>query len=475
MQWTYDGQIRRYVTQVMRLLSNFPVKDGTGEIKYVPVVYGDMSRQVASILRGNSENSLPCAPQIGVYVTGIELDRERMSDSTFVNKLNITERAFDSQTNQYTSSKGPSYTVERLMPTPYKLKLNADFWTSNVDQKLQLLEQIIVWFNPSLEIQTSDNFVDWTSVTVVNLENITWTNRSIPVGTESEIDIATLSFDVPIYISAPAKVKRLGVITNIITSIFNENTGDINKGISRPELNAYDDSDTTGSLTNEFGTFPLINQADAMANANPYQCELFIDGSTAKLYDNGKLGSRDWSSLIEKLPGAYNPGISRIYAKNINSSSTVSGTFAIDSNDQSVINVNWDTDTFPQDTIISGPSGNRTSIDYIIDPTRFNPSDVKSAGIRILLLESIGNPESQQSPAAWKNTDGSAFVADAYDIIEWDGNNWNVVFSSVANSDNIVYTTNLNTGIQYRFNDGSWTKSIDGIYSIGSWGIILNG
>lgn len=471
----YDGQIRRYVTQVMRLLSNFPVKDGTGEIKYVPVVYGDMSRQVANILRGNSENSLPCAPQIGVYITGLELDRERMSDSTFVNKLNVTERAYDSQNNTYTSSKGPSYTVERLMPTPYKLKLNADFWTSNVDQKLQLLEQIIVWFNPSLEIQTSDNFVDWTSVTVVNLENITWTNRSVPTGTESQIDIATLSFDVPIYISAPAKVKRLGVITNIITSIFNENTGDIVKGISRPELNAYDDSDTTGSFSNEFGNIPLLNQADAMANANPYQSELYIDGTSAQLYENGKLGFRTWTSFLEKLPGSYTAGLSRVYAKNINSNSTVSGTFSIDQTDETRINVVWDTDTFPQDTIISGPSGDRTSIDYIIDPTRFNPSTVKVAGTRILLLESIGNLEAQESPVAWKNTDGSAFVADQYDIIEWDGVRWHVVFSSVANSDNIVYTTNLTTGIQYRFSDGIWTKSIDGLYPIGSWRIVLNG
>ena len=475
MQHHYDGQIRRYLTQTMRMLSNFPVKDGTGEIKYVPVVYGDMSRQVASIIAGNSENSLPCAPQIGVYITGLELDRERMGDSTFVSKLNVRERAYDSVNGRYLNTQGKNYTVERLMPTPYRLKINADFWTSNVDQKLQLLEQIAVWFNPSLEIQTTDNYVDWTSVTVVNLENITWTNRSVPVGTESQLDVATMSFDIPIYISPPAKVKRMDIITNIITSIFDEKTGDIASGISRPELNAYDDFDTTGATENEFGRKPTINNTQIMANVNYGQYLLFIDGNNALLYDNGTLGVRNWRELFEVLPGNYSPGLSRIYAKNTDSDVTVSGTFVLDSSDEGRLTVSWDSDTFPQDDIISGPSGNRTSIDYIIDPTRFNPTDVKSSGIRLLLLKDVGNVEAEEPVAAWANNDGSAFVANANDIVEWDGSRWHVIFDSVANVDDVVYTTNLNTNTQYVFMDNTWRLSVDGDYPIGTWRLELDG
>ena len=55
MQHFYDGQIRRYTTQMMRILSNFPVKDGDGQTKEVPVMYGDLTRQVANIIRENSE------------------------------------------------------------------------------------------------------------------------------------------------------------------------------------------------------------------------------------------------------------------------------------------------------------------------------------------------------------------------------------------------------------------------------------
>jgi len=230
----------------MRLLSNFPVKYGDGTIKQVPVVYGDLSRQVASIINDNSENKLPSAPRISVYVTNLELDRERMSDSSFVKKTQIRERAYDSEQNEYLNFQGKNYTIEKLMPTPYVLTVNADIWASSTDQKLQLLEQILVWFNPSIEIQTTDNFVDWTSVTVVNLNSIQWSNRSVPVGTDSTIDVATITLSIPIFISPPIKVKRLGIITNIITSIFDESRGDIDKGVSAPEINAWDDFFTPG-------------------------------------------------------------------------------------------------------------------------------------------------------------------------------------------------------------------------------------
>ena len=83
MQHFYDGQIRRYTTQMMRILSNFPVKDGDGVVKDVPVMYGDLTSQVANIIRENSENKLPSAPRISVYITALELDKDRLTDATY--------------------------------------------------------------------------------------------------------------------------------------------------------------------------------------------------------------------------------------------------------------------------------------------------------------------------------------------------------------------------------------------------------
>src|SRR6056300_540746 len=121
MQHFYDGQIRRYVTQMVRLMSNFSVKDGAGNLKQVPVMYGDLTRQVANIIRDNSENKIPSAPRIAVYVSNLEMDRTRTADSSYVNKLNIRERAYDENNEEYLNFQGKNYTIERLMPTPYNL------------------------------------------------------------------------------------------------------------------------------------------------------------------------------------------------------------------------------------------------------------------------------------------------------------------------------------------------------------------
>ncbi len=120
MQYFYDGQIRRYLLQIMRLVSNFVIKYGDGTLVRVPVVYGDPDRQVANIINQNSENTVVSAPRISVYITGLELDNSRLGDPSFVGKVHVREREVD-QDGNYTTNQGNSYTIERLMPTPYKL------------------------------------------------------------------------------------------------------------------------------------------------------------------------------------------------------------------------------------------------------------------------------------------------------------------------------------------------------------------
>src|SRR6056300_679696 len=355
----YDGQIRRYTTQMMRILSNFPVKDGKGNVKDVPVMYGDLTRQVANIIRENSENKLPSAPRISVYITGLELDKARLLDATFVKKSNIRERAFNEETGEYENYQGKNYTVERLMPTPYILRVNADIWASNTDQKLQILEQILVLFNPSLEMQTTDNFIDWTSITVVNLENVQWSNRSVPIGVDSEIDIATLTFSIPIYISPPTKVKKMGVITNIITSMFDESRGDIATGISAPQVNQYDDFAKPGTVETGFGRKANTDISSEAANVNFNTFGAYVDGDTVRLISNGAVGVKNWREIFIALPGTYTADVARVFFRSIDNDSTATGTFTLNPFDETIINVNWDADSFPSDTIIAG----RTSID----------------------------------------------------------------------------------------------------------------
>lgn len=235
----YDQQIRRYVIQFIRMLSNFQVefgKDRNSITAYqrVPVIYGDSSRQAASIIKENSENYLNSVPVMAVYIAGLDYDRQRVQNPTYVGKLNVRERYYDPATGDYSTTQGDILTVERLMPVPYKLTLKVDIWTSNTEQKLQILEQICTLFNPALEIQSTDNYIDWTSITYVLLTGTTFSSRNIPIGTENPIDIATLTFELPIFISSPALVKKLGVIQTIIASIF-DGSGNINDSVFNSE------------------------------------------------------------------------------------------------------------------------------------------------------------------------------------------------------------------------------------------------
>ena len=505
MEFFYDGQIRKYLVQVMRLFSNFSYKPAKGEPVQVPVMYGDMTRQVANILRENSENKIPSAPRIAVYMTALEMDRDRTSDSSFVSKKHVRERAYDSEGKEYLNFQGKNYTIERLMPTPYKLTINVDIWSTNTTQKLQLLEQILMLFNPSLEIQTTDNYLDWTSLTVVNLENINLSNRTIPTGTESEIDIAQLTFSTPIYISPPAKVKRLGVVTKIITSIF-DGEGYVDFERRLENTNLFSIGGTTDPFVKEVtpdsdkvvdqGAFP--NDGDGNLNItkqvtrvhipivkNPLQFRLLIMNGRAKILENGLVSGRSWTSYIEELPGEYQPGLSLIYLRKPDIGGFVGGRITINPLDESELIVNFDRDTLPANDVVPGPARDTnqfSSIDYVIDPLRFDPNQDKDVGVRMLLLGAIGADKNDDGADAWKNADNSDFVAGANDIIEWDGARWHIVFDASENlitqSEQTVetlYTTNLATGIQYYWDTEQWLLSVEGEYAKGDWNVVLDG
>jgi len=533
-QHFYDGQIRRYLVQIIRLLSNFVVKYGDGTLVRVPVMYGDQDRQAASILNQNSENTVMSAPRMAVYITDLDLDTNRLSDASFVGKTHIRERAINQATGDYLNTQGDNYTIERLMPTPYKLTVKVDIWSVNADQKLQILEQILMLFNPSLEIQTTDNFVDWTSLSVVDLGDITFSSRSVPVGTATEIDIASLTLSTPIYISPPAKVKRLGVTTSVVASILGS--------ISQPSGNYIDGLGTDPVAGSQQGGQLYIN---GILFTTPGNFDIEVTAGNIRLIDN-QGQSVSWQVLLEQYPDNYRAGLSRVYLQQPDGTFIV-GFVSVNPLDETVMVVNWDEDSYPTNTDI--PSDNRASsgtFDAIIDPQKTGPNSglpAATLGVRYLVLEDIGGglkdtfvtdrptsrintnvlhrkvndhtvfvngvevgsgsvriPDNvdtgnyqitldnqvptdseisyvlyvnEDGPDAWKNTNGSDFIASANDIIEWNGTNWDVIFTAAENTHSLIYLTNFFTNTQYKWNGVSWAKSFEGEYRRGAWRLEL--
>lgn len=466
MQFFYDGQIRRYLLQIIRLFSNFTVKHGDGTLVRVPAVYGDPDRQAATIVNQNSENTLTSVPKIAVYITDLDLDRTRLSDATYVGKVHVRER--DVESGEYTSTQGAQYTVERLMPTPFMMSLKVDIYTSNTEQKLQILEQILVFFNPSLEIQSTDNYLDWTSLSVVELEDITFTSRSIPQGTNIAIDVATINLKTPIWLTPPAKVKKLGIVTNIIANIFGS--------IGQPDPGyieglGVDVNAGTVDLTSLLGTEKI----------NCGNLGLVVYGNSVRLTANDGIGGYlNWRIILDQHPGKYRAGLSKVFLYQEDGSEVVGYlTLSPLDNDETIMVANWDEDTYPTNDSVSGPSrpsGSWGTFDAVIDPQKTGPNGSglnPSAGTRYLLIDDIGNEINVDGADAWKNSDNSDFVAEVNDIIEWDGNTWHIVFNAKENSENLIYQTNIYTLVQYKWNGISWVKSFEGAYARGEWRLEL--
>ena len=448
-QFFYDGQIRRFLVQFMRILSGFQVEfgknaDGVRTLQQVPVYYGDQSRQAATILKGNSENTLNAVPAMSAYISGLTYEQNRMQDPSHVGKIHMRQRQFDVETGTYTDQQGDSYTVERLMPVPYKLQIKLDIWTSNTEQKMQIIEQIATLFNPSFEIQSTDNYVDWTSLTFVQLTDVSWSSRTVPMGADESIDIASLTFDMPIWITSPAKVKRLGVIQKFIGSVYDEQ--------------------------GDFSEDTILSNLVARVKVTPLDYGIFYTGNQMKLVKPEEVVSdagvitkvaptkETWQALIE-VYGTLVTGTTEIRLE-LATGNELIGQITYHPTDPTILLFTPNTDTLPLNTL--------TAVTAIINPLNVDADDLVSptTGTRYLLTDSIG-ADDNENYSIW-----GTVVANANDIIQYDGTNWVVVFDSSNNAD-IEYVTNTNTGVQYRWTGTTWVKSVEGLYRGGEWSLAI--
>lgn len=456
VQFAYDGQIRRFVMQFVRIVSNFQVEfgqDANGDrtLQTVPVYYGDMSRQAAMILRGNSENTLNAVPAMACYISSFTYDRERMQNPYHEGVVRIRERVYNDVEQTYEQSQDGIYTVERLMPAPYKLTMKLDIWTSNTEQKHQLIEQMTPLFNPGLEIQNTDNYVDWSSLSVVHLTDVTYSSRSVPAGGDENIDVATLTFEMPIWITLPAKVKKMGVVAQIIASIY-DSQGDLNPDVV---------------LTAQ----GLMSQQ----RFTPMNYQVMYVGNTLSLYKSNATESEDgtiygtharWADLVN-LYGRLTNGISeiRLTFPYTDGPHEIAGTVAYNPTNETQLLFTPFEATLPANTL--------PAVNAIIDPRNvtvdsniLNPAP----GTRYLILDDIGSANSE-SAIAWQGAPGTNLIARANDIIEWNGSYWHVSFDSRASD--VQYVSNINTTIQYRWDGTNWVKSYEGLYGSGEWSLVL--
>jgi T4-like virus Myoviridae tail sheath stabiliser len=450
MQFFYDEQIRRYLTQFMRILGGFSVKtgkdrDGNESYIQVPVRYGDINRTAAHIMKNQSENMINTVPFISCYVTDLQISAERRLNPTHVDKVRVYEKKFDAAAGEYVEGEvGNTYTIERYMPVPYDLTVQVDIWTSNTEQKLQILEQMLVLFNPSINLKLNDNPFDWSNLTYTELVNVVWSVRQVPMGTDDIIDVAALNFTLPILINPPAKVKRQTLIHTILT-----------------EIKKLSDNETLDWVPGD----PIPNKQWVLVTFENLKLQVRIEGDQATLLNkNG--GTTDdagnlltWEAMLKPY-GELKLGISNLRLRrgldpSDASQDIIATIVSIDPETPNIATIDIDSNSLPDSTV--------AAINAVIDPAKVAPSaGLPNAvlGQRYLVINDVPN-----------STYWGILNAQANDIIEYNGSSWIVSFDSSSNSNAVVLNTTSN--LLYEWRNSQWISAVEGTYQNGWWRIYL--
>lgn len=471
MNYFYDKQIRRYIQQFIRVFSNFSCQMGIDDLgkpfyQTIPVRYGDLSRQVSHIVKENSENKISTVPMMSAYVTGLRISPDRRSKPSERNFVQVKEKFYNKDTRQYEDKPGNYYSVERHMPVPYDMTMNLDLWTSNTEQKMQILEQILVLFNPVLNLNSDDNPLDWSRLAYMVHTDIIWSSAQIPQGVENVIDIATLTFDMQIYINPPARVRKQTLIHTILMDLQALDTNKIEEWKAN---NLY--------LENQHQEYIIVAQKGFKVKVNCDNTVSLIDRQNRNEVNNE---AYRWDTLFKSY-GTLNENISVLNLVTSDNGyidgNEILGTLTYNENDPNLLNVTFNPDTLPTTTLDPVLKFIDPTVNYPGDGTLDNPDN----GQRYIVTEDIPTTD---------NWNIGGFIAYKNSIIQYDGNVWTIdlnsssanlgkyiedgyVDSSYVNQNKVSRLTNLEDNYLYEFDGENWIYSICKIYDEGLWRIYL--
>lgn len=201
----YNEQLRKSFVQFMAIFSGLKVSTGKNDynsqtnLVAVPIVYGSRDRVVSYIFQDQTQNKMLRLPTMAAQMTSIRLMKDRLAGQNQVRKEVKVKRG----------GSIPEDLVQHSMlkPVPYEVTMELSINTSNTDNQLQMLEQILLLFNPSLQIQVSDAFGDQSAVMEVELQDI-GLEENYPAGQDARIISSALTFTYVLYLSSPVDLRN---------------------------------------------------------------------------------------------------------------------------------------------------------------------------------------------------------------------------------------------------------------------------
>lgn len=211
----FDQQIRRYCIQFMTIFSELKVRVGASgdqpsRLIKCPVVYGSRDKVVAWIKGEQTQNKPLRLPAMSAFLRSVAQAPDKKKG------IGATRRQTVALNNgqPYPNNIG---VYRQIQPIPYRAVFELSVFASNSLQHQQIMEQILLLFDPSVQIQSSDDPLDMTQITTVELTNINW-EENFPAGADRRVIQSVLFFEVIFYLSGPANFRQ-NYIQNILVRL----------------------------------------------------------------------------------------------------------------------------------------------------------------------------------------------------------------------------------------------------------------
>ena len=231
----YHKQIRNTVIAFGTIFNNINIKrlDSSGtplqNIK-VPLSYSPREKFIARLeqqanLTGTDSSVAITLPRMAFDITGYSYDASR--------KLNKNQKRGVVTTNADTTKLNTQYS-----PVPYDVSFQLGVFTSNSDDGLQIVEQILPYFQPDYTVTMIENSTMDTKRDIpFILENVSYDDSYAGDLTTTRRIEYTLNFTAKIYLYGPVSSSAIirQVSADLYTNLAAGDTGQGGTGPSRSE------------------------------------------------------------------------------------------------------------------------------------------------------------------------------------------------------------------------------------------------
>ena len=253
----YHKKIRNTVIAFGTIFNNVNIKrlDSSGNplqnIK-VPLSYSPKEKFLARLdaqqdLTGDDSKVAITLPRMSFEITGYSYDATR--------KLNKNQKITKVTTNADTTKMNNQY-----MPVPYNVNFSLNVYTANSDDGLQIIEQILPFFQPDYTVtMIEDRTMDTKRDIPFILNNVDYEDSYSGSLTSMRRIIYTLSFTAKVYLYGP--ISTSAVIKKVSADLYSDtgsNSPRVERVTVQPNPTSADKDDTyTYTTTLEFFTDTL--------------------------------------------------------------------------------------------------------------------------------------------------------------------------------------------------------------------------